>query len=141
MLSAFKGFNKLKDKDIFKSWLIGIASRKCVDYYKAKAQKLEIPFDEISSFSVDNHGAETAMLVNDTLRLLRDKDKQILYLFYIKGYSQKDIALKLGIPLGTVKSRINTTARTPFALPRFRSKPGLPGRCTGRRILARVLVV
>lgn len=108
LLSAFEGFAKLKDKDMFKSWIIGIASHKCVDYYKAKAKKLEIPLDEISVCAVDSHGAETAMLVNDTLNLMRDKDKQMLYLFYIKGYNQKDIALKLGIPLGTVKSRINT---------------------------------
>ena len=30
--------------------------------------------------------------------------------------------------------------RTPSALPRSRSKPGLPGRCTGRRILSRAWV-
>lgn len=108
MLSAFKGFDKLKDRNNIKNWLIGIASYKCVDYYKAKARKMEIPLDEINNFAVDNHGMETAMLVNDTLKLLRDKDKQMLYLFYFMGYSQKDIALKLGIPLGTAKSRINT---------------------------------
>ena len=108
LLAAFKNFDSLKDKNILKGWLIGIASNKCVDYYKAKAKRLEIPLDEISDSALDNHGAETAVLVNDTLNLLRDKDKQVLYLFYIKGYNQKDIALKLGIPLGTVKSRIST---------------------------------
>ena len=108
LLSAYKGFGQLKNKGIFKSWIIGIASHKCVDYYKAKAKKLEIPLDEISNYEVNSHGVETVMLVNDTLALLRDKDKQILYLFYIMGYGQKDIAIKLGIPLGTVKSRLST---------------------------------
>jgi len=108
LLAAYKGFNKLKDKSVFKSWIIGIASHKCVDYYKAKAKQLGIPLDEISDCVADNHGVETAILVNDTLNLLRDKDKQVLYLFYIMGYNQKDIALKLNIPLGTVKSRIST---------------------------------
>jgi len=108
LLAAYKGFAKLKHKDVLKSWIIGIASRKCVDYYKAKAKKLEIPLDEISKVAVDNHGLEKVILVNDTLNLLRDKDKQVLYLFYIMGYNQKDIALKLNIPLGTVKSRIST---------------------------------
>jgi len=107
LLAAYKGFDKLNDKDVFKSWLVGIASHKCVDYYKAKAIKLEIPLEEISDFAIDNHGIETAMLVNDTLNLLRDKEKQVLYLFYIMGYNQKDIAQKLNIPLGTVKSRIS----------------------------------
>ena len=108
LMAAYKNFGKLKDRNFFKSWLVGIASNKCVDYYKAKAKKLEIPLEKISGSVFMHHGAETAMLVGDTLSLLRDKDKQVLYLFYIKGYNQKDIALKLGIPLGTVKSRINT---------------------------------
>jgi len=107
LLAAYKGFGKLKDKDICKSWLIGIASNKCVDYYKAKAKKLEIPLDAINTYVVDERGVETTMLINDTLNLLADKDKQVLYLFYIRGYNQKDIALKLEIPLGTVKSRIS----------------------------------
>jgi len=108
LLAAYQGFEKLKDKSVFKSWFIGIASNKCVDYYKAKAKKLEIPLDEIGHYATDNHGVETAILVGDTLKLLRNKDKQMLYLFYIMGYNQKDIALKLNIPLGTVKSRIST---------------------------------
>ena len=108
LLAAYKGYSNLKNKSVFKSWLIGIASNQCVDYYKAKAKKLEIPLDEISDFAFNNHGVETAILVNDTLNLLHDKDKQVLYLFYIMGYNQKDIALKLKIPLGTVKSRIST---------------------------------
>lgn len=108
LLSAYKGFEKLRDKAMFKSWIIGIASNKCVDYYKAKAKKLEIPLDEISGKTIaDNHGTETIMMVNDTLNMLKDKDKQILYLFYIRGYNQKDIAAKLSIPIGTVKSRIS----------------------------------
>jgi len=108
LLAAYRGFDKLHDNTFFKSWIIGIASHKCVDYYKAKAKRLEISLDEISGTIAGDHGAETAMLVNDALSKLRDKDKQILYLFYIRGYNQKDIAVKLDIPIGTVKSRIST---------------------------------
>jgi RNA polymerase sigma-70 factor (ECF subfamily) len=107
LLAAYSGFDRLKDKALFKSWLIGIASNKCVDYYKAKAKRLEIPLDEIHGSAADHHGVETALMVNDALGRLREKDKQILYLFYLRGYNQKDIAAKLGIPLGTVKSRIS----------------------------------
>jgi len=108
LLSAYKSFDKLKNASMFKSWIIGIASHKCVDYYKAKAKKLEIPLDEISGYMIDSHGMEVSMLVNGTLAMLGDREKQILYLFYIMGYNQKDIALKLKIPLGTVKSRLST---------------------------------
>ena len=108
LLAAYRGFDKLRDKAFFKSWLIGIAARKCVDYYKAKAKRLEIPLDEVSGTVLNDRGTEeTAMMVNDALDRLRHKDKQILYLFYIRGYNHKDIAAKLEIPIGTVKSRIS----------------------------------
>ena len=107
LLAAYKNFDKLRDKVFFKGWIIGIASHKCVDYYKAKAKRLEIPLDEVSGTMFNDRGTETAMMVNDALNKLRHRDKQILYLFFIRGYNQKDIAAKLGIPIGTVKSRIS----------------------------------
>ena len=107
LLSAYRSFPTLQDAGRFKGWLIAIASRRCADYYKAKAKRLEIPLDAMDERAIDGHGTETIALVNDTLKMLRTKDKQILYLFYIGGYNQKDIARKLNMPLGTVKSRIH----------------------------------
>ena len=44
--------------------------------------------------------------VRETLEELGDKDKQILYLYYFRELPQADIAKRLGVPLGTVKSRL-----------------------------------
>ena len=38
---------------------------------------------------------------------LAGREKQILYLYYFENLPQADIAKKLGIPLGTVKSRLH----------------------------------
>lgn len=46
--------------------------------------------------------------VRETLELLRDKDRQILYLYFWKELPQAEIARRLGVPLGTVKSRLFT---------------------------------
>jgi len=107
LLSAYNGFDRIKSKEYFKNWIIKIASYKCVDYYKAQAKKLEIPIELIDEGKLDNRGNVTALFINDVLCSLKHKDKQILYLFYIAGYNQKDIAAKLNIPLGTVKSRLS----------------------------------
>jgi len=106
LLATYKGFDKLRDTAAFKSWVLGIASRKCADYYRAKARSLEVSLDEASE-SIPARSYDIELSVNDTLDKLPDRDKQILYLFYIRGYNQKDIATKLGIQLGTVKSRVS----------------------------------
>lgn len=46
--------------------------------------------------------------VRETLAKLKDKDKQILYLYFFRELPQADIARILEIPLGTVKSRLHT---------------------------------
>ncbi len=109
-LAAFKGFSSLKDKAVFKAWIIGIARNKCNDYFREKAKSLEIPLDSLKkTVLVQGHrGLTTAEVVRDTLDSLGDKEKQILYLYYFKEIPQQDIAKMLGIPLGTVKSRIHT---------------------------------
>lgn len=107
-IAAYNNFDKLSDVNNFKSWLIGIASNKCKDYYAVQARIHDIPLDEIEEFyATDSHGITETLLVRDVLELLPDKDKQILYLYYIQGFNQKDIAKMLQIPVGTVKSRMS----------------------------------
>lgn len=54
------------------------------------------------------YGLSEITTVRETLALLGDKDKQILYLSYWKELPQAEIARRLDIPLGTVKSRLHT---------------------------------
>jgi RNA polymerase sigma-70 factor (ECF subfamily) len=42
----------------------------------------------------------------DAMRLLPEVQRQAVRLVYFNGYSQTEVARLLGLPLGTVKSRI-----------------------------------
>ncbi len=107
-IAAFRSFDGLKDESLFKSWLLGIARHKCTDYFREKAESLKIPIDELreSVFSYGAQGITTSSVVRETLNLLGDKDKQILYLYYFKELPQDEIAKRLSLPVGTVKSRL-----------------------------------
>ena len=108
-IAAFRGFDGLKDISMFKPWLLGIARHKVNDYFREKAKTLEIPLDDLNEtvFTFGAHGKTTASVVRETLDLLGGKDKQILYLYYFKELPQEQIAKRLGLPLGTVKSRLH----------------------------------
>lgn len=109
-LTAYEKFGQLKNKDSFKAWIIRIAGNKCNDYFRRKAGQLEIPIDRVTEteLSDSRHGISEMPVVRDTLDLLGDKDKQILYLYYWKELPQAEIAKALNVPLGTVKSRLHT---------------------------------
>lgn len=57
---------------------------------------------------MNRYGVSVADTVEATLAQLDNKDKQILYLYFWKDMPQSEIAKKLNIPLGTVKSRLHT---------------------------------
>ncbi len=109
-LTAYQKFSMLKEKSSFKAWIISIARNKCNDYFRKRAKALEIPLDAVSEkvLSYGRNGITEVVVVRETLDLLGDKEKQILYMYYFRELQQTEIARRLGIPLGTVKSRLHT---------------------------------
>lgn len=107
---GYQKFEQLQNKTLFKSWMLSIARNKCNDYFRQKAKQLEIPIESLEEKELvdSRYGIAEALTVRETLALLGEKDKQILYLFFWKGIPQADIASKLHIPVGTVKSRLHT---------------------------------
>ncbi len=108
-VAAWHGHESLRDALAFKAWLLQIARNKCTDYYRARARQLELPIEALTerTASTGLSGRRTSEIVSDTLDRLGDWEKQILYLYYFKELPQDQIAARLGLPLGTVKSRLH----------------------------------
>lgn len=111
--SAYLKFPQLKNRGSFKPWIISIARNKCSDYFRRKAARLEIPIEELEGqeLMLSRCGISAVHTVRETLELLGDKDKQILYLYFWKEMPQAEIAKLLAVPVGTVKSRLHTAKR------------------------------
>ena len=112
-ITAMQKFNQLKNKESFKAWIISIARNKCNDYFREKAKVLELPVEELleTKLMPGRQGLTEIQSVQETLEKLGGKEKQILYLYFWKEMTQEEIAEKLGIPLGTVKSRLHTAKK------------------------------
>lgn len=112
-ITAMQKFNQLKNKESFKAWIISIARNKCNDYFREKAKVLELPVEELleTKLMPGRQGFTETQSVQETLEKLGGKEKQILYLYFWKEMTQEEIAEKLGIPLGTVKSRLHTAKK------------------------------
>lgn len=108
-LAAFRNFSSLNDISNFKPWLIGIARHKCSDYYRSKAKSAEVSFADIDveTVSMSIYGITEQSAVSETIDALDEKYGQILNMYYLMDMPQAEIAKRLGIPLGTVKSRLH----------------------------------
>lgn len=106
-LSAFEKFDTLGNKDLFKPWLLKIARNKCNDYYRQKSKSFDMMEFIPDQIAVTSKNAIYERLeFFDILNSMNENDKQILNLYYFIGCSQSEIARLIGIPEGTVKSRL-----------------------------------
>lgn len=102
-------------------WLITLARNKAIDVARRQRHDIlaQTPYtDEYEnnyviprlSNIIDDLDLSTAMNIKDNieeaLRKLTDAQQYVLYLAYYEGYTQTEIALKLKIPLPTVRSKI-----------------------------------
>ena len=108
LAAAYRNRDTVSSEAAFKPWILGIARNKCNDYFRAKAKRMEIPLESLdeTALTVGLHGVTAKTVVSETLEALGDTDRQILYLSYFKDLPQAEIAARLGIPVGTVKSRL-----------------------------------
>ena len=124
-LMAYRRYGQLNDKAAFKSWILSIARNKCSDYFRSR--KIDtVPIEEVPQTLLvyGRQGLTVQSAVADTMELLNLQDREVLQLYFWQELSQQEIAQRLGIPLGTVKSRLH------HAKSRFKNRYPYPPRQT-----------
>ena len=95
------------------TWLYNIARNICIDHYRSrqhKKRKTEMLSNDISALiNTTRPGTQLpdTIGIRKLLCVLRKEEKEIVELMYFKGFTQKEIAEVMGMPLGTVKTRMS----------------------------------
>lgn len=104
-------------------WIVTLARRRAIDrvrkkqaYYRAQERyRAEVSHEPEAS---TDHGAdseaassETSEIFSKVLANLPDAQREALHLAYYRGLSQREIAAQTGIPLGTIKTRLELALR------------------------------
>jgi len=112
MLSAWRtaaSFDPLRGKA--STWLLTLVHRRAVDVVRREDRRRAQPLDDapIASGDATDETAEVRMqrrAVQAALAQLAPEQREALELAYYGGLSQSELAERLGVPLGTVKSRM-----------------------------------
>jgi RNA polymerase sigma-70 factor (ECF subfamily) len=108
------------------TWILTLVHRRAVDAVRREQRRRAEPLDPATEPSVEGV-EEDAWLrlqrerVQEALRRLPDAQREALELAYYGGFSQSELAERLGQPLGTIKSRMFS------GLSRMRELLGEPG--------------
>lgn len=102
ILKAYEKLNTLKEEQYFKTWLIRILLNEC--YHLKRIEKPSVPYEECFEFvkAEDKDYSELYLAITK----LPERIRVTVVLFYVEGYSVKEIKQILKIPAGTVKSRL-----------------------------------
>ena len=89
-----------------RSWLSAIWRHRCLDFKRRRTARLQTCMNSngTTNIACTRHLLETRMLARQALSLAGDRDRLLLQLYFIHGWSQRDIAARLHSPESTVAS-------------------------------------
>jgi RNA polymerase sigma factor (sigma-70 family) len=97
------------------TWILTLVHRRAVDLVRREQRRRAEPLDDETRDAVTSGSAEDAAWlgfererVQGALQQLPDTQREAIELAYYGGYSQSELAERLGMPLGTIKSRMFT---------------------------------
>ena len=103
IFSCWRNLNRLKENRYFKTWMTRILINHCKDHIKNQKPHLSEEF-------MAEVGANDSTLENvewkETLKLLDEKYRLIMILYYIEGFRTSEISLILDISEATVRTRL-----------------------------------
>ncbi|MFV2198784.1 sigma-70 family RNA polymerase sigma factor [Nocardiopsis sp. LOL_012] len=125
---AFANFHQFRAGTNLRAWLYRILTNTFINSYrKKKREPIQDTTDEIKDWqlaaaeahtSSGMRSAETEVLdhlpdsdIKQALACLPEDFQEVIYLVDIEGYAYKEVAERMGTPLGTVMSRLHRARR------------------------------
>ena len=108
---AHRSFRQLRDRDRFRAWLVRMTWRLAIDRWRtdrrrtAREQAVEAPPD-VPSSEQELQTRERAARLWRAIDALPEKLRVVIVLAAIEEHDLREVACLLGIPEGTVKSRL-----------------------------------
>ena len=113
-MEVFRDLGKLKDPGAFLPWMYRIARNRAFRILRRKSHAT-IPIEETDAISQATEdatfGADDARAVHAALDRLIPEHREVLLLRFIEDMNYEDIAAVVGVPVGTVRSRIHNAKR------------------------------
>jgi RNA polymerase sigma-70 factor, ECF subfamily len=116
-IKAYKSFHQLKDWQKCRAWLTSILYNTFVNKYR-KEERISIISQPIEESIIYQENPETEILsgvldreVSKAVFELPEEYSTVIILSDIEGISYKEISEILGIPIGTVRSRLSRGRR------------------------------
>jgi RNA polymerase sigma factor (sigma-70 family) len=110
LIRAWRDLPSLRDPDRFDAWLHRLTVNACIDQTRRRGRRpIEVELTPIHAPAMYDMSGTLADRdqVDGVLRRLDERGRAIVVLHYFVGLPLTEVAATLGIPVGTVKSRLH----------------------------------
>lgn len=118
-LRIFKNLGKFDPAADFSKWLASVARNHCIDNYRSTRREQRTMVDDGLAFDLavappsstdplrSIEASEAKEFLRQGLATLPEKLREAVVLRDLKGLAYEEMAVRLALPVGTIKSRIN----------------------------------
>jgi len=114
-LRVLRGWGQFNGRGSRQAWLFAIARRTCADWFRQKSRKgVTVSLENANKMGVSlerQHNEQTESIWK-ALRSLAVEQSEVIHLRFAAGLSYVEMADALGIPVGTVRSRLHRGLKT-----------------------------
>ena len=112
-VKAWRASSSFEPERELRPWLATITRRVAIDVYRREARTRSEPHAEVDATVIPVAFERTweAFEVRTALDQLPDDEREVVRLSHFEGLAHSEIAERLGVPMGTVKSRSHRAHR------------------------------
>jgi RNA polymerase sigma-70 factor (ECF subfamily) len=105
---AHRRFGQLRDPDRFRSWLVRMVWRMALDKRRSAQRRVarEAAHESLRASTAERGAEARSQILWEAIDALPEKLRSVIVLASIEGHDVAAVARLLGIPEGTVKSRL-----------------------------------
>jgi RNA polymerase sigma-70 factor (ECF subfamily) len=110
-LTCYRKIKSFRMESSFKTWLYRIVVNRCYDRLRKRNREIDVLNKmsiNLKNVSDDISGIESRLDLREVIKGLRPEHRLVLTLYYGMDFGVQKVADILGVPVGTVKSRLNS---------------------------------
>ena len=111
MLSIWQSIGSYGHGSSFKTWAFSIARRRLADFYRKSKKHDSLPLTDFENVFTANGNINESidrMDIDNALLHLNSNENELVYLIFQAQLSYQEISAVLGVPVGTIKSRMSS---------------------------------
>ncbi len=108
LAKAWEKRHILSRPEQFKPWAMRILVNQCKDVLRKRRRRSFYPLEE-NTASIDPLALQPPVM--EAINALKPELRAVMVLHYVDGYTVQEIASNLGVPLGTVKTRMRSARK------------------------------